>query len=257
MPIGCTEVVVSQLLVRIHGILRRRPAFSALLCALLLPAGIQLLHAQVVPPIVLEHVEEVPPQYEATIRDLVERYEDLRERLRVEIRRNEDMFTRAEMEAAVRDLERDLERSRARTAALEAQLKESLVRHRLAEEKSRGYKAAMLKMEDGLLRELETTRSIVDAMQVEHIFQVGPTFSPAGTLGALGVINIPGTRLSLVGGTQYDLRDQDLTTLFGVTFRFLSQRSIVETWIRLQNRRDRQKAQLTEEELRMVRNRRR
>ncbi|TVR71802.1 MAG: hypothetical protein EA427_04125 [Spirochaetaceae bacterium] len=249
---------MSQLLVRINVLSRPLPVRALLLgcvLALLVPFNAR---AQVIPPIVLEYEyeEDDSSRYEDIIRDLVDRYEDLRERLRVEIRRNEDMFTRAEMDEALRLFRADLQEARARITVLEARLKESEVRRRTAEEKSRRYKATLLKTEDGLLRELETTWSIVDAMQVEHLFQGGPTFSPSGRLGALGIINIPGTRLSLVAGTDYDLRDQDWTTTFGVTFRFLSQRTIVENWIRLRNR-EHQKEYLTPDELQAIRARRR
>jgi hypothetical protein len=249
MPIRSLEVVVSRrsLFLLLHLLL--------FLPAWLLVAGPGAVFAQAIPPIIIEEELDLPDRYEDSIRDLVDRYEDLRERLRLEMRRNEEMYTRVEMDAAVRDLQAELENASRRTVVLEARLKESIVRHRVAEEKSRSYKATLLKTEAGLLRELDTTWSIVDAMQVEHLFQVGPTFSPAGSLGALGIVNIPGTRLGFMAGTDYDLREQEITTFFGVTFRFLSQRSIVEQWIRLRNNRDRQKELLTRDELRAIRNR--
>lgn len=250
MPIGSNEVVVSKralhytfpvLLVAVTVLLTVSPSASA----------------QVVPPLVLPNEsEEIPPQYEDTIRDLVNRYEDLREQLRVQIRRNADMYTRAEMDAALSDLRRELDEAQARIGTLEALLKESIVRHRVAEEKSRRYKATLIKTEAGLLRELDTTMRIVDTMQVEKIFQAGPTFSPAGTLGALGIINLPGTPLSFVAGSDYDLRDQNWTYKFGVTFSFLSQRSIVDAWVRLRSR-ERQKELLTRQELDAIRARHR
>lgn len=212
--------------------------------------------SQVVLPLLLDDSRESSAQYEDTLRELVERYEDLRERLREEIRRNEDRYSRAEMDAAVAELENELSHAYRRIERLEAQLKESLLRHREAEAKSLRYKATLLKTENGLLRELDTERRIAEAMDVEKIFQVGPTFSPAGTLGVLGAINLPGTPMGLLAGTDYDLREQAWTSRFGVTFSFLSQRSIVDTWIRLQNR-ERTKDMLTTEELRAIRSRRR
>lgn len=238
-----------------HGI--RITALTAVVFALfLLPATLLPVSAQVIPPILLEEEIDTTPQNLETMRELVNRYEDLREQLRIERTRRQDMYTRAEMDAALEDMRRNLNDAYARIARLESQLKESLVRHRVAEDKARRHKATLLKTEAGLLRELDTTRAVVDTLQVEHLFQVGPTFSPAGMVGALGVINIPGTRLSLVGGANYDVRDQDWSSVFGVTFRFLSQRSIVEGWIRSRSR-EREKAMLTRDELRAVRERNR
>ncbi len=216
----------------------------------LLPVG--GVPGQVVPPVLIQEDAVIPPEYEDSIRDLVERYEDLREQLRAEIRRSADMYTRAELDDAVRDVERDLLDAQARLVELEARLKESLLLQRRAEEKARRFKTTLAKTERGLLRELETTERIVDAMDVERVFQVGPTFSPSGTVGALGIINLPGTPLSVVAGTDYHLREQEWTSKFGVTFSFFSQQSIVDAWIRLRGR-ERDKAELTADELRAIR----
>lgn len=237
--------------------------------------------AQVIPPIVIEEPREVRPagesprgdegqpslhdqtsprsdtsadiqRYEETIRDLVERYEDMRARLREALRRNQDLFSRAELDDAVRDLEEKLLRAEERSRVLESRLKAADAGRRVAEERARRYKILLVKGEAELRQDLETARWVSRTVQAEKLFQVGSTFSPAGTLGLVGIVNLPGSRLSLLAGADYHLRSQEWMGVFGFTLGFLSQRTIVDALARTGSARE-SKRVLTPEELRAVR----
>jgi hypothetical protein len=213
---------------------------------------------QAIPPIVIEEPRQVQQSdemsrtHEETIRDLVERYEDMRERLREALRRNEDLYSRAELDDAVRDLEAKLQRAEERSRVLEARLKDITARQRIAEERARRYKILLVKGEAELRGDLEAARWVSRTVQAENLFQVGSTFSPAGTMGLVGIINLPGSRLSLLGGADYHLRSQEWMGVFGFTLGFLSQRTIVDALARTGSARE-SKRVLTPEELRATR----
>ncbi|POQ99004.1 hypothetical protein AU468_11490 [Alkalispirochaeta sphaeroplastigenens] len=153
----------------------------------------------------------------------------------------------------LRDLERELEQVYRRLALVEQQLKEAVVLHRRAEDRALRYKATLLKSEGGLLQELDTQQRVLEALPVERLLQVGATFSPEGSLGALGMVALPGTPLSVISGLDYHVRDKELTTRFGVMVGLFSQRTLVEPWVRSRPPRIPGKARLTPEELQAIR----
>ncbi|WP_076488556.1 hypothetical protein [Alkalispirochaeta americana] len=153
----------------------------------------------------------------------------------------------------LRDLERELAQAYQRLARVEQQLKEAVVLHRRAEDRALRYKTTLLKTEGGLLQELDTQQRVLEALPVERLLQVGATFSPEGSLGALGMIALPGTPLSVISGVDYDFREKEISTRFGVMVGLFSQRTLVEPWVRSRPPRIPEKATLTPEELQAIR----
>ncbi|MFO8041584.1 MAG: hypothetical protein R6U25_00145 [Alkalispirochaeta sp.] len=105
-----------------------------------------------------------------------------------------------------------------------------------AREDSRSYKAALAKSRTDLQQEIATLQAVLDSTEEESLLQVGATFSPAGTLGAVGILNLPQTNVSLLAGTNYLLREQEFNAVFGVTLSFLPQQALIEGWERMRNR---------------------
>lgn len=187
------------------------------------------------PELIIES-EEIPEDYEAAVLDLVERYEDMRQRLRVEIQRNSELYTQEELNAAVGEVQEELDQVIADLEAAENEHKALRRALNEAQEDSLEYKAALAKSRTDFEEEIATLRAVIDGTEEESLFQVGPTFSPAGTLGAVGILNLPQTNVSLLAGTNYILREQELNAVFGVTFSFLPQQALREGWERLANR---------------------
>lgn len=188
------------------------------------------------PELVISETEEIPEDYEAAVLDLVERYEDMRQRLRREIERNSELYTQAELDAAVAEVQGDLDEALAELEAVEDEhkaLRRAVIE---AREDSLSYKAAMAKSRTDLRQEIATLQAVLDGTEEESLLQVGATFSPAGTLGAVGILNLPQTNVSLLAGTNYLLRDQEFNAVFGVTLSFLPQQTLVEGWERMRNR---------------------
>ncbi|MFW5694070.1 MAG: hypothetical protein ACOCYB_02800 [Alkalispirochaeta sp.] len=188
------------------------------------------------PELIISDSDDLPEDYEAAVLDLVERYEEMRRRLRAEIERNSDLYTQEELDAAVADVQDELDETRAELDALHDERK--ALRRAVDEERenARRYKAELVKSRTDLEAEIATMQAVMDGTEEESLFQVGATFSPAGTLGAVGILNLPQTNVSLLAGTTYILREQELNALFGVTLSFLPQQRLVEGWERFQNR---------------------
>ena len=183
---------------------------------------------------------EIPAEYEEIIIDLVERYEEARQLLREEIERNRNLFTAEEVAVAVAETEAELNAEltalRGQIEELEASYKALRTRLKNAEEEARAYKDALAKTTADSREEIALLSDTLTGIEEESILQLGATFSPAGTLGALGIINLPDTNVSLLGGASYRLREQTVEAMFGVTLSFLPQQGLVQGWTRLRNR---------------------
>jgi uncharacterized protein YhaN len=187
------------------------------------------------PELIIES-EEIPEDYEAAVLDLVERYEEMRQRLRAQIELNSDLFTQEELDAAVAEVQEDLDQALSDLETAENEYKALRRALNDAREDSRRYKAALAKSRTDLEAEIDTLQTVIDGTEEESLFQVGATFSPAGSLGAVGILNLPQTNVSLLAGTNYILREQELNAVFGVTLSFLPQEALREGWERLRNR---------------------
>ncbi|MFW5976016.1 MAG: hypothetical protein ACOCRY_01915, partial [Alkalispirochaetaceae bacterium] len=177
-----------------------------------------------------------PEDYEAAVLDLVERYEEMRRRLRAEIERNAELYTQEELDAAVAEVQAELDETVAERAAIEDERKALRRAVYDARQDALRYKAALAKVTSDFEEEIDTLETVIAGTEEESLIQVGATFSPAGTLGAIGILNLPQTNVSLLAGTNYILREQELNAVFGVTLSFLPQQHLVEGWERFRNR---------------------
>ncbi|MEX2444306.1 MAG: hypothetical protein WD492_11905 [Alkalispirochaeta sp.] len=188
------------------------------------------------PELVISETEEIPEDYETAVLDLVERYEEMRRRLRAEIERNAELYTQEELDAAVVEVQQELDHVLAQLEAAEDEHK--ALRRALDDERQDAlrYKAALAKSRADFDEEIDTLETVIAGTEEESLIQLGATFSPAGSLGALGILNLPQTNVSLLAGTNYLLREQELNAFFGVTLSFLPQQVLRERWERLGNR---------------------
>lgn len=180
--------------------------------------------------------EDAYLEYEEAIRDLVERYEETRELLRREIERNADLYTQEELDDAVTAVEgslgAELTEARTRLEELEDAVKGLRVSLKNAQDEARGFKADLAKTVADSDQEVAGLESTLAAIEEESLIQVGATFSPAGSLGAIGILNLPDTNVSLLAGADYALRDRAVSARFGVTLSFLPQQQIITGWNR-------------------------
>lgn len=190
--------------------------------------------------------QDLPPEYEERVRDLVERFEEARRLLREQIQLNADLYTQEEVDALVADLEERLAAAAARTALIEQEYKALMDAFKAAEAESLRFKEELARTRSDLGAEIETLTAVLDTSELEDMIQIGPTFSTAGSLGVVGLVNLPGTNLSLFSQLDYVLRERDARTIFGVTFSFIEQGTLVESWerflVRRRNRVDGTKA---------------
>ncbi len=182
-------------------------------------------------------LDEIPEEYERSIRDLVERYEQARTLLREQIRLNAELYSRRELDAAVGELQDETARLEQENEKLRRDYKTLLVTAKNSLDHAYSFKNRAIKTENDLDREIATLEGTLNSIEEENLFQIGATFSPIGRIGAIGLLNLPGTTVSLVTEGLYDLRDKKFTTAFGVAFGFLPQRAIVEGYQRLLSRR--------------------
>jgi hypothetical protein len=173
---------------------------------------------------------EIPEEFEEMVRDLVDRYEELRLLLRREIEKNANLYSQAEIDAAVAEVENRLKAELAaaneRIALLEAQRDALSGAVRLAEAEFMMHQGGGTQTAEELAVEVESLRATIESIEEESLFQIGATFSPAGTLGAIGILNLPQTNVSLLTGTTYFLREQEFNLMLGVTLSFLPAREI-------------------------------
>jgi len=190
--------------------------------------------------------QDLPPEYEDRVRDLVERFEEARRLLREQIQLNAELYTQEEIDAVVADLEERLAQAEARTALIEREYKALLDAFKATEQESLRYKEELAQTRADLGAEIDTLNAVMNTAELEDMIQVGPTFSTEGSLGVVGLVNLPGTNLSLLSQLDYALRERDARTIFGVTFSFVEQGTLVESWERFlarrRNRRDETKA---------------
>ena len=192
--------------------------------------------------------QDIPEEYQDRIRDLVERFEEARRLLREQIQRNSQLYSQEEVDTLTADLEAQLAHALERTAAIEREYKALLDAFKAAEEESLRYKEELEKTREDLGLELATMQAVLRSAELEDMLQIGPTFSTEGSLGVLGVLNLPGTNLGFVTQFDYVLREREMRTLFGVTFSFLEQGALVEWWERfLARRRNREESKAVPE----------
>lgn len=240
----CSRVTVRSTRSTISGLLRY-PFVTALLIAvsgLLVPT----------PPIYAQSptLSDIPPEYQEAIADLVDRYEELRVLLREQIQLNRDLFSQEEIDAALAELRAEVAALEAENLELRTEYKAMRVAFKNAEDEALAWKEELAKVQFGLGMEIDVLEAVIAGTEEENLLQVGATFSPAGSLGLIGLLNLPGTNLSLLAQGDYELRDRRFTTGFGVTFSYLPQRALVEGWERFRNRignREVAKAQATED----------
>jgi hypothetical protein len=179
---------------------------------------------------------EIPEEFEEMVRDLVDRYEELRLLLRREIEKNANLYSQAEIDAAVAEVENRLKAELAaaneRIALLEAQRDALSGAVRLAEAEFMMHQGGGTQTAEELAVEVESLRATIESIEEESLFQIGATFSPAGTLGAIGILNLPQTNVSLLTGTTYFLREQEFNLMLGVTLSFLPAREISDRFAR-------------------------
>lgn len=178
-------------------------------------------------------LDAIPSEYEDTIRDLVERYEEMRSLLREQIQRNTDLYSQAEIDAAVADLEAEVLALETENAALRNDFKRLLVAKKNAENETERFKDLYAKTRSDLTAEITTLDGVISSIEEETLLQIGATFSPEGRLGGIGILNLPGSNVSLITEGLYDLREKRVTTAFGIGFGLLPQRTIVEGYHRL------------------------
>jgi hypothetical protein len=207
----------------------RRTRLKWLISLGILVASVSGLHAQ-------EEIE-IPEQYQDRIRDLVERFEEARRLLREQIQLNADLYTQEEIDAAIARLEEAAAAAEERARLIEAEYKALFEAFKAAEADSLRYKEELAKTRAELTQEVETLQAVLRTTEVEDMIQVGPTFSASGSLGVLGLLNLPGTNLSIVAQTDYILREREARAIFGVTFSFVEQGTLVERWERFLARR--------------------
>lgn len=177
-------------------------------------------------------LDALPEEYEDTIRNLVERYEELRRLLREQIQRNTELYTKEEIDSTVSELEAELLASRTENRELRNEYKELLQARKNAEEDALRYKERYAKVRGDLTDEIDTLGTIIDSIEEEQLLQIGATFSPAGRIGGIGILNLPGTNVSLLTEGIYDLREKEFSTAFGIGFGLFSQRPVVEEYLR-------------------------
>jgi hypothetical protein len=179
---------------------------------------------------------EIPEEFEEMVRDLVDRYEELRLLLRREIEKNANLYSQAEIDAAVAEVENrlnsELAAANERIALLEAQRDALSGAVRLAEAEFMMHQGGGTQTAEELAVEVESLRATIESIEEESLFQIGATFSPAGTLGAIGILNLPQTNVSLLTGTTYFLREQEFNLMLGVTLSFLPAREISDRFAR-------------------------
>jgi hypothetical protein len=178
-------------------------------------------------------LNEIPVEYEETIRDLVERYEEMRSLLREQIQRNTDLYSQEEIDAAVAALEEEVLALETENTMLRNDFKRLLVAKKNAENETERFKDLYAKTRDELTTEISTLDGVISSIEEETLLQIGATFSPEGRLGGIGILNLPGSNVSLITEGLYDLREKKVTTAFGIGFGLLPQRTIVEGYQRL------------------------
>ena len=184
----------------------------------------------------LSDMSDIPEEYEDTIRDLVERYEELRVLLREKIRINTELYTQDEIDAAIEELEAQVAALEEENRSVRQEYKTLALYSKNTLDRMLEYKQELAKTRLNLGLEIDTLGRVIDSIEEETLVSLGATFSPAGSLGAIGILNFPGTTASLIAQGNYHLRERDFTTSFGVGFGLFPQRSIVEGFQRLRNR---------------------
>lgn len=176
------------------------------------------------------------PDVEEQISGLVQSYEQLRTLLREQIARNRDLVSQAEIQKAVDDLEAELDEAEARVAILEQMYKTTLDDLKRAEREIVAQKGLIEAIQVDAALEIDTLERVVANTEEERIVLLGPTFSTSGTIGAIGVFNLPSTSVGALGAIDFEPRTRTFRTHVGITVGIFRQRPLVEAWERFRNR---------------------
>lgn len=209
-----------------------KPCRTLLVALFLVPAV--LAWAQVAPAAgTVGELADLPPEYEATIRELVDRYEEMRALLRREMERNAGLMSAAEIDQAVAEVRAELELAQATILAWQGEYKRASNYAKQGFRVAQFYKEQHQKAVIAHEREVTILRATLAGIDEERLLAVGTTFYPEGFLGATLQVNIPGSPLGFYVEGLYRTREQDYFYGFGVNFAFLRQRHVVEGWERL------------------------
>lgn len=177
--------------------------------------------------------EEEIRQYEARLREMVNRFEEARELLREEIAENEALREEnAELQRELRQIREERERLEGmsddqRIAELRREVDSA---ERLNDALVRKLKATLAEGDrlEALLKKAQADREAVrddlltrlDLREEQKLFQIGTGFSPQGYINGLVLFNIPRTALGLFGETNYRFREREWSYSVGVQLRF-------------------------------------
>ena len=177
-------------------------------------------------PVELFNVGEVPPEFEQTLRELVERFELTRDLLREQIELNARLFTQAEVDALVATIYEE-------NRALRAELKRLRAIAKHEAQRAERFKREAMKFRLASVDRSQQLEATLNAIEDERLLQLGTVFYPRGSLGVFGLINLPDSSVGLYSQFDYHVQTQQTAFGFGFSFALLPQSSLVAFWQRL------------------------
>jgi multidrug efflux pump subunit AcrA (membrane-fusion protein) len=183
--------------------------------------------------LLIDEPPNIPEEFEDSVRDLIERYEELQRLLRAQLRRAEELYTQEELDQSVAEVEAQIERLQRELSAAREENKALRTMLKNTRDEATAVKAVLSDTRGSLRAEIQYLQRTIDGIEDERLLTVASTFSPAGSLGALGIINFPGSNVGLLAGSTYFLREQDLQLNVGVTLNVFPQQRVVSLWTRL------------------------
>ena len=190
----------------------------------------------------LPNIDEVPPEIEQTLRELVERFEQTRDLLREQILLNEQLFTQAEVDALVVDIRATAAAIAEENQALRQELKRLGVVAKNESDRARDFKNELIKVQLAAAASVQALQATLDAVEDETLLQLGPVFSPSGSLGMFGIVNLPASPVGLYSQFDYQVQTQQTKFGFGISFALVPQGSLIALWQRVFSRGDRGQA---------------
>ena len=190
----------------------------------------------------LPNIDEVPPEIEQTLRELVERFEQTRDLLREQIQLNEQLFTQAEVDALVVDIRAGAAAIAEENQALRQELKRLGVIAKNESDRAQDFKSELIKVQLAAAASVQALQATLDAVEDETLLQLGPVFSPSGSLGMFGIVNLPASPVGLYSQFDYQVQTQQTKFGFGISFALVPQGSLIALWQRMFSRGDRGQA---------------
>lgn len=190
----------------------------------------------------LPNIDEVPPEIEQTLRELVERFEQTRDLLREQIQLNEQLFTQAEVDALIIDIRAGAAAIAEENQALRQELKRLAVIAKNASDRAQDFKNELVKVQLAAAASVRALQATLDAVEDETLLQLGPVFSPSGSLGMFGIVNLPASPVGLYSQFDYQVQTQQTKFGFGLSFALVPQGSLIALWQRMFSRGDRGQA---------------